>query len=62
MKGTDLVNLIIPGEQIVRNYKVGRNEPCPCGSGKKWKHCDCEEYHSKEYKIIKQHINNHKKH
>jgi hypothetical protein len=19
--------------------KVGRNEPCPCGSGKKWKHC-----------------------
>jgi preprotein translocase subunit SecA len=19
--------------------KVGRNEPCPCGSGKKWKRC-----------------------
>jgi preprotein translocase subunit SecA len=19
--------------------KVGRNEPCPCGSGKKYKHC-----------------------
>lgn len=19
--------------------KVGRNDPCPCGSGKKWKHC-----------------------
>jgi len=19
--------------------KVGRNEPCPCGSGKKFKHC-----------------------
>ena len=19
--------------------KVGRNEPCPCGSGKKWKKC-----------------------
>jgi preprotein translocase subunit SecA len=30
------------GEQrpFVRNErKVGRNEPCPCGSGKKYKHC-----------------------
>jgi preprotein translocase subunit SecA len=26
--------------QFVRNdRKVGRNEPCPCGSGKKFKHC-----------------------
>ena len=25
---------------FVRNErKVGRNEPCPCGSGKKYKHC-----------------------
>jgi preprotein translocase subunit SecA len=25
---------------FVRNErKVGRNEPCPCGSGKKFKHC-----------------------
>jgi preprotein translocase subunit SecA len=25
---------------FVRNLpKVGRNEPCPCGSGKKYKHC-----------------------
>lgn len=22
-----------------KNVKVGRNEPCPCGSGKKFKHC-----------------------
>jgi preprotein translocase subunit SecA len=21
------------------NQKVGRNDPCPCGSGKKYKHC-----------------------
>lgn len=21
------------------NQKIGRNEPCPCGSGKKYKHC-----------------------
>jgi len=20
-------------------YKIGRNEPCPCGSGRKYKHC-----------------------
>ncbi|MEN9551982.1 MAG: hypothetical protein RI935_359 [Candidatus Parcubacteria bacterium] len=24
--------------------KAGRNDPCPCGSGKKVKKCDCEEY------------------
>ena len=23
----------------VREYKVGRNDPCPCGSGKKYKNC-----------------------
>ncbi|MEP6866865.1 MAG: SEC-C metal-binding domain-containing protein, partial [Deltaproteobacteria bacterium] len=31
-----------PGQQqgtIVANDKVGRNEPCPCGSGKKFKKC-----------------------
>ena len=26
--------------QVVRSApKVGRNDPCPCGSGKKYKHC-----------------------
>ncbi len=24
---------------IVKGPKVGRNDPCPCGSGKKYKHC-----------------------
>lgn len=24
---------------IVKGEKVGRNDPCPCGSGKKYKHC-----------------------
>jgi preprotein translocase subunit SecA len=29
-----------PVEQFVReDPKVGRNDPCPCGSGKKFKHC-----------------------
>ena len=26
-------------QQSVRNQKTGRNEPCPCGSGKKFKKC-----------------------
>ena len=25
--------------------KIGRNDPCPCGSGLKWKKCTCEQYH-----------------
>ncbi len=30
--------------ELVRTYaaddaKRGRNEPCTCGSGRKWKHC-----------------------
>jgi len=24
---------------VIRSEKVGRNEPCPCGSGKKYKKC-----------------------
>ena len=26
-------------KQILKNKKIGRNEPCFCGSGKKFKHC-----------------------
>jgi preprotein translocase subunit SecA len=26
-------------QQVVRAEKVGRNDPCPCGSGKKYKKC-----------------------
>ncbi|WP_300390609.1 SEC-C metal-binding domain-containing protein [Fusobacterium sp.] len=26
-------------EPIVKKRKIGRNEPCPCGSGKKYKKC-----------------------
>jgi preprotein translocase subunit SecA len=32
----------VPRQQTVRKKpeeKVGRNDPCPCGSGKKYKHC-----------------------
>ena len=30
---------------VVKKVKVGRNDPCPCGSGQKWKKCTCKEYH-----------------
>ena len=33
------------GEAPRRVVKVGRNDPCPCGSGLKWKKCTCKEYH-----------------
>lgn len=25
--------------------KIGPNDPCPCGSGKKYKKCTCDQYH-----------------
>ncbi len=28
-----------PVEPIRKGKKIGRNDPCPCGSGKKYKHC-----------------------
>jgi len=28
-----------PATQVAQMPKVGRNDPCPCGSGKKYKHC-----------------------
>ncbi len=30
---------------VRKGEKIGRNDPCPCGSGKKWKKCTCKEYH-----------------
>ncbi|MCE4514616.1 preprotein translocase subunit SecA [Xanthomonas hortorum] len=33
-------NAPLPVSQVTRDEpKVGRNDPCPCGSGKKYKHC-----------------------
>ena len=26
-------------QQLIASGRVGRNDPCPCGSGKKFKHC-----------------------
>ena len=40
-KSTDLFDsLFAPQAPVIRdNPKVGRNDPCPCGSGKKFKQC-----------------------
>jgi preprotein translocase subunit SecA len=29
----------VPETYVREGRKVGRNEPCPCGSGQKYKHC-----------------------
>ena len=39
--GADATETLVrePAEQQAAYGKVGRNQPCPCGSGKKYKHC-----------------------
>ncbi len=32
-------------QPVKKAAKIGRNDPCPCGSGLKWKKCTCPEYH-----------------
>ena len=32
-------------QPVKKVVKIGRNDPCPCGSGLKWKKCTCPEYH-----------------
>lgn len=37
---TNHPNLFPPSFTIIRDQpKIGRNDPCPCGSGKKYKKC-----------------------
>lgn len=36
---TDLEILLNPPKTKIAEKRVGRNEPCPCGSGKKYKKC-----------------------
>ena len=41
----DLRESLSQGEPVIVDYpvkrssKIGRNQPCPCGSGKKYKRC-----------------------
>lgn len=39
LPGEDEAPLPPPVEPIKTNKAVGRNDPCPCGSGKKYKKC-----------------------
>jgi len=41
VSGNDIADDIIDRMEPIRNTspKVGRNDPCPCGSGKKYKKC-----------------------
>lgn len=34
--------VVVPMAISVDGEKIGRNDPCVCGSGKKWKHCGLE--------------------
>jgi preprotein translocase subunit SecA len=36
---TDTMLAITPRPASARKHKIGRNEPCPCRSGKKFKKC-----------------------
>jgi len=36
---TRLAELEARGHTLVSRIRVGRNQPCPCGSGKKFKKC-----------------------
>ena len=35
-------------QPVKKAVKIGRNDPCPCGSGQKWKKCTCAEYHPEQ--------------
>jgi preprotein translocase subunit SecA len=37
--GTNKDDSVAKGPYVRKEAKVGRNDPCPCGSGKKYKHC-----------------------
>ncbi len=36
---TQAISEFSPQQPIVKEAKIGRNDPCPCGSGKKYKKC-----------------------
>ena len=36
---SDVERLLNPPEAAKAQVKTGRNDPCPCGSGKKYKRC-----------------------
>ncbi|EPS48255.1 hypothetical protein CFSAN002369_17512 [Clostridium botulinum CFSAN002369] len=39
----------VSSKTVVRTNKIGRNEPCPCGSGKKYKNCCAKKLKNKNF-------------
>lgn len=39
LRGKTMFNSEFKSKPVVVSEKIGRNDPCPCGSGKKWKKC-----------------------
>ena len=37
--GRSIADVLQRKQSPARSSKVGRNDPCPCGSGKKYKNC-----------------------
>jgi len=37
--GVDEIKIKVKERRIIRRQKIGRNDLCPCGSGKKYKKC-----------------------
>lgn len=42
---THEIDFVEESRTPAHSTKISRNSPCPCGSGKKYKHCECKEYH-----------------
>lgn len=38
-KKTEIIKAYKKSKTVVKGQKIGRNDPCPCGSGKKYKKC-----------------------
>ena len=38
-------NAQVKKQPVRKEKKAGPNDPCPCGSGQKWKKCTCAQYH-----------------
>lgn len=47
--GTNSTDNSVKKEPIRKGQKIGRNDPCPCGSGLKFKKCTCKQYHPELY-------------
>ena len=48
LDGSLIIGLDVAGQQ-----KIGRNDPCPCGSGAKYKRCACGTYEAQQFPTAK---------